>query len=145
MTKPINIIDVAECDECPFEYDGTCDLLDQRKLGRETVPDDCPLRINDYQIHFKGEQDMNRKQIGTFSLDEKYVRDEPEKAAKLFEIMRAVVVRAESIFTSRMIVYTAIASCFEENSDWCVAPEYSLEIITDNDGWPQEVHAKRGE
>ncbi len=82
---------------------------------------------------------MNDKNLGRFKLDEKMVRDDPEKVAAVFALLKCVPVRAEMLFAERCIEYTAIAERFAEVSVGDMIPEYMLTVESDGMGWPSTV------
>ena len=82
---------------------------------------------------------MNGKNLGRFKLVERWVRNEPEKVAAVFAILKCVPVRAEMLFAELMIEYTAIAERFAEVPTGGLIPEYTITVESDGAGWPSRV------
>ena len=82
---------------------------------------------------------MNDSNLGRFKIEERWVRDEPEKVAEVFAILKCVPVRAEMLFAEQRIEYTAIAERFPEVPIGNLIPEYTLTIESDGEGWPSCV------
>ena len=79
---------------------------------------------------------MNERNIGSFTIPADYIRDEPEKVAKVFSIIKCVPIRAECLFVNHCMQYIALAEPFPEIPDGCKIPQYTLVIENDSTGWP---------
>ncbi len=82
---------------------------------------------------------MNYRNLGRFKIDEEMVRNEPEKVAAVFAMMKCVPVRAEMLFAEQRIEYVAIAERFAKVPAFSIPPEYTLRIEWDGAGWPSGV------
>ena len=76
---------------------------------------------------------MNGRQIGRFEVSERIVRDNPDEVAAVLAFMRAVPVRAEFIFATQLIEYTAISESFRELEMGTMIPRYTLVVERDDE------------
>ena len=76
----------------------------------------------------------NNLKIGKFSIDSDFIYEEPERAAEIFALLRAVVVRAEVLLHNRTIEYIAVSERFKEVEAGAEPLFYTLTIKQDDDG-----------
>jgi hypothetical protein len=85
---------------------------------------------------------MNKNNVGKVKILSDWIKDEPEKIAKVFAMLRFVPVRAELCFYDQCIHYVGISERFDEVPEHFTCPEYELEIQRGDDGWPSCVIVK---
>jgi hypothetical protein len=90
----------------------------------------------------KGVTPMPVNRLGQFKLSSELLRSGLGWPALLPLFARMVVIRAEFIFASDVIEYTAQSDLFEVSPDHCVPPEYDI-IFTKKDGGTLEICAKK--
>jgi len=83
---------------------------------------------------------MTYRQLGRFKLDYQLIKANPMRVARIFSYMQCIPIRAEMMFDSMAIEYTAIAECFKEVPEGQKIPEYELRF-TEDDGILTEVKA----
>lgn len=69
-----------------------------------------------------GEKSTMKNRIGTFNIDGDIVREHPDGALPI--MARCVIVRAEYMFSTGYIEYTALCADFDEVPQGRMAPEY---------------------
>jgi len=71
---------------------------------------------------------MNSRNLGRFSIDAGKIKANPNKIADMFAILQIVPVRAEYLFESDEIEYTAIGVRFKEIPKAMRVPRYKLKV-----------------
>jgi hypothetical protein len=77
---------------------------------------------------------MNCRQLARFNIDDRIIRDNPAEVAEIFILLKAVPIRAETLFHRRSIEYIAISERFEEVPDGAVVPDVELVVTKDDSG-----------
>ena len=77
---------------------------------------------------------MTDRNLGKFYITDEAIRQNPDKIAVLFSLLKIVPVRAEYIFCRNSIEYIAIGIRFEEVPLGQEIPEYKIEIGEDRLG-----------
>jgi hypothetical protein len=72
---------------------------------------------------------MNYRQVARFSVDERLIRRSPEEVAEVFQLLRAVPVRAEAMFHEGTIEYIAISERFRDVNDGEEIPVVNLRVV----------------
>ena len=86
---------------------------------------------------------MNSNQLGRFVIANDLIRDQPEKIAAVFAMLKLVPIRVECMFAEQCIEYTAISEKFDEVPTGECIPNYNLTIEYDSAGWPCVVKVEK--
>lgn len=84
---------------------------------------------------------MTNRNIGIFEIHEGLIRDDPERMAEVFALMKLVPVRAEMLFAYGVVEYTGISAVFPEVEANCKIPKYELKITRSEAGNVECVEA----
>jgi hypothetical protein len=85
---------------------------------------------------------MTKYNIGIFRMDAKAIRENPDRIAAIFSLLKVVIVKAELLFSSDTVEYVGISPFFRERIDYYDAPCYLIITINDAEGWPKTVEAR---
>ena len=77
---------------------------------------------------------MIANRIGIFRWAAGMIQRDPEGAAKIFQRLGAVVVRAELMYYNNSIEYTAMSHLFDEVQEGAIPPIYEVTAATTDDG-----------
>ena len=85
---------------------------------------------------------MTKYNIGIFRMDAKAIRENPDRIAAIFSLLKVVIVKAELLFSSDTVEYVGISPFFRERTDYYDAPCYLIITVNDSEGWPVTVEAR---
>lgn len=77
---------------------------------------------------------MNDRNLGSFKLNNYWLRQNPKIIAKAFREMKCVPVQIDYIFYTDELLYTAISEKFEEVPLGMIPPEYTISIKLNKKG-----------
>ena len=86
---------------------------------------------------------MNARQLGRFSITNDMLINQPEVVAEMFAILKIIPVRAEQMFATDTIEYTAISERFEEVLRGHIPPLYKFNIDQSEAGNVELVEVER--
>lgn len=77
---------------------------------------------------------MNIRQLGKFFIDRQWVKEEPEKVAEVFAMLKLVPLRCDGFFGRDRVEYIGISERFTEIQQGMIIPEYTLKITQSEAG-----------
>ena len=77
---------------------------------------------------------MTDRNLGRFTIPGAMIREQPERIAEVFALLKLVPVRCEFLYHQNAAEYIAISERFPEVPTGMIIPEYQIKISQDEDG-----------
>jgi len=81
--------------------------------------------------------------IGKFSISMILIENNPDFVREIFSRLKAIVLRAETLWYNKEIEYFAISERFDVREEGMVVPTYKLEVTNTNDGHVSSIRVIR--
>jgi len=82
---------------------------------------------------------MDNKRYGRFSIDRRFIEDDPDKISNMFSELKIIVLRAEMLYHKDAIEYIAYSPFFDMVPDGYIPTEYNIIVHKNIDEETKEV------